>query len=61
MSENQNIKCPVCGHDVEIFDICDVCGWHNSGPDERDDDPRGPNRMTLAEAKKAYRKGEKID
>ncbi|HUM44737.1 MAG TPA: CPCC family cysteine-rich protein [Fervidobacterium sp.] len=61
MSENIYIKCPVCGHDVEIFDICDVCGWHNSGPDERDDDPRGPNKITLGEAKEAYRKGEKID
>lgn len=60
MRENRDLKCPVCGHDVEFFDICDVCGWHNSGPGEKDDDPRGPNRTTLGEAKEAYRKGEKI-
>lgn len=60
MSMNEKwIDCPVCSQKVELFDICDRCGWHNSGSDEKDDDPRGPNKMTLGEAKEAYRKGEK--
>jgi len=54
------MKCPVCGEEVDFFDICDNCGWHNSGPDEKDDDPKGPNKISLGEAKKTYTKGEKI-
>lgn len=60
MSEKWIIDCPVCSLSVERFDICDNCYWQNSGPDERDDAPAGPNKMTLGEAKEAYRKGEKI-
>lgn len=52
------VNCPVCGNLVETYDICDKCGWQNTGAINIDG---GPNRMTLAEAKKAYANGEKIE
>lgn len=54
------IDCPVCGNKVEVFDICDHCGWHNSGPGETEDSVQGPNKMTLKEAREAYKKGLKV-
>lgn len=54
------MKCPVCGNEVEVFDICDKCNYQNSGFKEDLDGPTGPNKMTLREAKEAYKKGEKI-
>lgn len=54
------MRCPVCGEEVEQFDICDNCGWQNSGPLERETDLKGPNKMTLKEAREAYKKGEKV-
>ncbi|MBS5937120.1 MAG: hypothetical protein KIC62_02010 [Clostridium sp.] len=53
------MKCPVCSNDVEWFDICDKCNWQNGGPD-RSDDYTGGNKMTLKEAREAYKNGEKI-
>lgn len=52
------MKCPVCGEEVDLFDICDNCGWQNSGPLEGT--AKGPNKMSLQEAKEAYKKGEKV-
>lgn len=60
MGDEYIFKCPVCGNDVQWFDICDECGYQNSGPKEKEDDPAGPNKMTLKEAREAYKKGEKI-
>lgn len=54
------MKCPVCGHEVDMFDICDNCDYQNSGPKEKLDGPAGPNKMTLREARKAYKEGKKI-
>jgi hypothetical protein len=51
------IKCPVCGSLVELFDVCDVCKWENTGETNIDG---GPNKMTLKEAKKAYKAGKPI-
>ena len=51
------VYCPVCGNLVETYDICEKCGWQNTGETNIDG---GPNR-TLAEAKKAYANGEKIE
>ena len=48
------LHCPVCGHEVMDYDICDVCHWQNTGIINIDG---GPNKMTLAEAKEAYSKG----
>lgn len=52
------VYCPVCGNLVETYDICEKCGWQNTGETNIDG---GPNRITLAEAKKAYTNGEKIE
>lgn len=54
------MKCPVCGNEVDPYDICDNCDWQNNGPNEKETDLKGPNKMTLKEARTAYRKGEKI-
>lgn len=54
------MKCPVCGEEVDIFDICHNCNYQNSGPREKLDGPLGPNKMILREAREAYKKGEKI-
>lgn len=54
------LKCPVCGKKVEWFDICDNCNWQNDGPNEKEDDLQGANKMTLREARDAYAKGEKV-
>ena len=48
------LHCPVCGHEVMDYDICDVCHWQNTGIINS---AGGPNKMTLAEAKEAYSKG----
>ena len=52
--------CPVCGNAVDMFDICDNCKYQNSGPKEKEGDPAGPNKMTLAEAREAYRNGKEV-
>ncbi len=54
------MKCPVCGEEVDMFDICDNCNWQNSGPKKTDSNLKGPNEMTLKEAKEAYKKGKKV-
>ena len=52
------LYCPVCGTEVSDYDICEKCGWQNTGPTNIDG---GPNKMTLKEAKEAYRKGLPIE
>lgn len=54
------IYCPVCGEIVGFFDICDNCGYQNSGNKEGLDGPTGPNKMTLRQAREAYKNGDKI-
>lgn len=61
MSDEFIIKCPVCKSNVEWFDICDKCNYQNSGPKEQEGDPAGPNKMTLKEAKEAYKNGKEIN
>lgn len=51
------VNCPVCGALVETYDICEKCGWQNTGETNIDG---GPNKMTLEQARKAYANGEKI-
>ena len=51
------LHCPVCGHDVMDYDICDTCKCQNTGPINIDG---GPNKMTLAEAKIAFAEGRPI-
>lgn len=61
MSIEYNIICPGCEiEEVEWFDICDNCGYQNSGPKEKEDGSTGPNKMTLREAREAYKNGKVI-
>lgn len=53
--EKYEIECPVCKNPVEKFDICEVCDWQNSGADEDDYAPKGPNKVYLWEAKEQYK------
>lgn len=55
------MKCPVCNSEVDIFDICDNCGYQNNGSNKKLDGPKGPNKMTLREAKEAYKNGKIIE
>ena len=54
----EHVHCPVCGTLVETYDICDVCHWQNTGAFNIDG---GPNKMTLAEAKMAYKRKNDIN
>ena len=58
--------CKCCGNntlDMESkFDICSVCGWQRDCVQE--DNPNyegGANKMSLNQAKQAYREGKKIE
>lgn len=55
------LNCPVCTTEVEWYEICSNCGYQNSGPNEKLDGPKGPNKMSLGEAKKSYEKNEKVE
>lgn len=57
-----DIKCPCCGQtDVEEYDICKVCGWGNDPIQLRKPDTmRGANRMTLSEARQAFKEGKPV-
>lgn len=46
------VHCPVCNALTAVYDICEKCGWQNTGETNIDG---GPNKMTLAEAQKAYK------
>jgi len=62
MSEKHKypMACPVCGAEVDMFDICENCDWQNGGPDSTGN-MRGPNHMTLEEARAAYKEGRPIN
>lgn len=48
----EHVYCPVCGTLTETYDICEKCSWQNTGETNIDG---GPNKMTLEEAKVAYK------
>lgn len=59
------MKCPVCGQYEFEFegdsDICPNCKWENDSLQTREPDYKGgANRMSLNEAREAYKRGEKI-
>lgn len=45
--------CPVCGNTVEEYEICEICHWENTGPENI---PGGPNHeLTLEEAQRIWK------
>ncbi|AEC00295.1 CPCC family cysteine-rich protein [Selenomonas sputigena] len=60
----ERIKCPVCGkfefEERDDFEICDVCYWENDDLQRRNPDMSGANRMSLNEARQAYKEGRQI-
>lgn len=59
------MQCPVCSFDVDEWEICENCGYQNSGAEEGTDNgdldaPPGPNQMTLREARLAYEEGREV-
>ncbi len=57
-------KCICCniGEIEDWFDICDACGWeHDNLQAIKHDLAGGANNMSLNQARKAYKKGEKIN
>lgn len=59
---NLKTKCALCGEEVDRYDICDVCGWQDD--DLQRDDPNykgGANKMSLNEARKAYKENKEIN
>lgn len=54
-------KCTVCGSEVDRFDICDTCGWQDDGVQNADPNNKGgANKMSLNEARKAYKENREI-
>lgn len=59
MKSGETIKCPCCGQTtVGEYEICDLCSWEND-PIQLDDPEYsgGANRMSLNEAREAFKKG----
>ena len=56
----QKHKCPVCGkYEFEAhncFDVCEICNWEDDAVQENNPDYKGgANKMSLNEAKSAYK------
>ena len=56
------IKCPICGKmELYPFEICD-CGWENDrSPDSDPDEVTGANKMSMNEARRAYKEGRMVE
>lgn len=55
--------CECCGKaQVVAFQTCPVCGWCDDYAQSENPDLRGgENKMSLNEARKAYREGKKVE
>ena len=58
-------RCPVCGEyefeGTNSYDICPYCNWEdNEFQEEEPDNNGGPNKMSLNQAREAFKKGEKV-
>lgn len=58
--------CPVCGKHIfpeeNSFDICPVCNWEDDADQEENpNEENGANRMSLNQAKEAWKNGEKVE
>lgn len=61
----EKVRCPVCGKyefgDYADYDICDICDWCNDALQNKEPDYRGgANKMSLNEARQAYKEGRQI-
>jgi hypothetical protein len=59
------VKCKCCGigeiPEYEHFDICDVCNWESDGLQEDNPDyADGANKISLNEAREAFKSGKKV-
>ena len=59
------IKCPVCGEyefgKEDDYDICPICNWENERYQyEHPNEDGGANKMSLNQAKEAWKNGEKV-
>ena len=63
ISEYNRRACPVCGKmTLESYGICDYCDWQNDPVQyENPEMSGGANKMSLNEARKAYKQGKKIE
>lgn len=57
-------SCPVCGQyefpEEDSFDVCDVCGWEDDAVQTEDADyAGGANKMSLNQAREAWKNGER--
>lgn len=61
MEREDRWQCQCCGEyslDAEMFEICDICGWQDDHlQNDKPDYKGGANKMSLNEAKEAYKKG----
>ncbi|MGL5753011.1 MAG: CPCC family cysteine-rich protein [Paraclostridium sp.] len=58
------IRCLCCGKGLidDWFDICDICGWeHDNIQCYEHDYAGGANKMSLNEAREAYKNGKEIE
>jgi len=62
MDIDEEMKCPCCGKTlVREYDICEVCFWQNDLVQFMNPDSiRGANKMTLQEARAAYKAGKPV-
>ena len=59
---DEELVCPVCKQYYFEFDICPVCGWENDGvQNDMPDYKGGANKMSLNEAREAYKQGRKVE
>lgn len=63
--EMKKYKCPVCGNyafkQQDDFGVCHHCMWENDGLQNHNPDYAGSaNKMSLNEARKAYKESKKV-
>lgn len=64
----EKIKCPCCGSlevpkgEEGLYYICSTCGWENDEIQrDKPDYKGGANKMSLNEAKEAFKQGKKVE
>jgi hypothetical protein len=59
----EKIKCPCCEQGIveDWFDICGICGWeHDNLQYIKPDLSGGANKMSLKEAREAFKNGKEV-